>query len=208
MRLVAEAGVRKSRYWMFGMTAVAALASVFLLAGCGENVTSPVGSGGNGADSGALDYVLNNYGDPFALGDSANVESGSLGKLTGTILIDGDVVLAGPNGGTVGLQLGSDGSSLAIPSAALTSSVLITALAVQVTTPLGDVTFYDFGPDGLVFKKSATLTLETNLPNGKVLSLYWYNPAADRWVLQQTAKVDKYGNVKFTVDHFSKYGIS
>ena len=161
----------------------------------------------NGLD--AIRYVESHLGsDPFAALDSVGNDPAALGKPIGTIYLDNDTVLVDDKGGTIDLLLGNAVSTLDIPSGAVTAPAVVTAVGLQVPTPWGDVTLYDFGPNGLVFQKAATLSLNTGLQEGQTLSLYWFDPAAGEWVLQETATVEKDGKVEFLVWHFSKYGIT
>ncbi len=68
-------------------------------------------------------------------------------------------------------------------------------------------TQYEFGPHGLEFNKSTTLSLVLPYPDGKLVSLRWFNPERNQWELQETKPV-RSGKVEFSVNHFSKYGIS
>ena len=67
---------------------------------------------------------------------------------------------------------------------------------------------YDFGPDGQQFAKTCTLFLELSGRNGKLLTLWWYNPETLDWEAVRTEYL-KNGRVSFkSINHFSKYGIT
>jgi hypothetical protein len=67
----------------------------------------------------------------------------------------------------------------------------------------------DFGPDGLVFLKPASLVLKGDLlqaSEGEVLTLYWYNPESDLWEVEQEVNISN-SQAEFSVYHFSRYAI-
>ena len=101
------------------------------------------------------------------------------------------------HGVTVGI-----GGSLKPP---LPLADLISRVKAQIAPPL---CVYDFGPDGLVFAEDCTLLLDTRLPEGTVLNLYWFNPDTGEWEVEQRGEADQKGIVKFQIHHFSKYAIS
>lgn len=195
----------------------ALLASLFFVAGCGHDTASPVGPGSTGQDgggTGALQWVLNNYSDPF--GGTLDSTAGSGGPLRGagswTLSSASDTAFVGKAGGTITLKFGAVTSTLKIPADAVCSGggscvVKITATALFFDTPLGPVFLYDFGPDGLLFAKACEFKVYGFTPNTTV-NMYWLNPATNVWELQQQVKALAHGEVKFVVTHFSKYGIS
>lgn len=181
-----------------GFTLLAcALTAIVLLPGCG---TSPVAP-----DNDTYTFDSGVLGLKFA--DS--LLNGGGGLAAGlTIESDAEMVTIGKGGGTIELRLGKARSFLKIPKGALSTDTEISAAALQFATPWGGVTLYDFHPDGLVFNKPAELTLEVkHIDNGVWLRLYWYNPDTGRWEFQQESEVRKH-KVKFSVYHFSKYGIT
>jgi hypothetical protein len=67
----------------------------------------------------------------------------------------------------------------------------------------------DFGPDGLVFLKPASLILHGDLlqaSEGEVLTLYWYNPDSGLWDVEQEVSISN-SHAEFSVYHFSRYAI-
>jgi hypothetical protein len=67
----------------------------------------------------------------------------------------------------------------------------------------------DFGPDGLVFMKPASMILDGDLlkaAEGEILTLYWYNPDAGEWEIEQEAKITN-THASFDINHFSRYAI-
>lgn len=181
----------------FALWAAALMATIsvlYLVQGCGTAPVAPMSTADGLAALGDADSQL---------GDRPIAQA----KVVGSIVSAIDEVVVGASGGTIELLLGSATSTLSVPRGALEENVLITAAAVQLMTPFGKVTIYDFGPDGLVFSNAATLTLATDKAKGTSLSLYWYNPTTGAWEWQQTSQVGGDGKIQFAIWHFSKYGI-
>jgi hypothetical protein len=100
-----------------------------------------------------------------------------------------------------------------IPAGALDGKVKITVLAsffesIEASNSVkGLVT--DFGPDGLVFLKPASLKLHGELleaAEGETLTLYWYNPESGLWEVEQEVTISN-SQAEFSVYHFSRYAI-
>jgi len=70
---------------------------------------------------------------------------------------------------------------------------------------------FDFGPDGLKFKKKKPEllidALWLGLEDGEKAVLRYYNPETDLWEKVKTKKVED-GVLKFKIEHFSKYAVS
>ena len=74
---------------------------------------------------------------------------------------------------------------------------------------------FDCGPDSLTFDPPAKIVINAGSLNSLrapkngngVVKLLYYDPDTDEWLVQQEAKIEK-GKVTFSVDHFSKWGIS
>lgn len=182
---------------VFGLFLAIIAGAMFGLAGCGDQATAPLNTQDDGLA--ALSWVDENGKDPFT-------QNG--GATSAGVKVDADASVVTPrSGGRVELQLETGLSDLFIPPGAVRVPVLVTALAVQVATPFGSVTLYDFGPNGLRFQAPARLTLEVNVPDGSQLSLSWYNPVTKRWEVQESGVV-RNGRISFSVRHFSKYGIA
>lgn len=190
------------------MTGLVALTAVLLFVGCGRETDSPVAPGGNGGGPGALLYVLDNYGDPFA--HDANADGGGLTPLGKTfkLKVDGDSATVGVDGGKLEMQMRGFKSSLDIPKNALSADVVISVEGVLVSTPFCEVLLYDFSPDGLVFNLPASLEVDAGkLEKGTTFNLFWWNPESSTWEFQQECVVDHH-KIEFEVQHFSKYGIA
>jgi len=102
---------------------------------------------------------------------------------------------------------------LVVPADALKSKVKITVQAnFFECIEDGDVVnglVTDFGPDGLVFLKPASLILNGDLlqaAEGEVLTLYWYNPESGLWEVEQEVTISN-SQAEFSVYHFSRYAI-
>lgn len=190
--------------WFVGATfLVAFTASVLLLSGCGDSPVAPIG----GEESlGALHHIEQNHGD-LLVQDSSGASPKLLGNLLRNVFYALESLLIGDDGGLLSLVLGDKTATFEVPAGALENNALIVMKAVKAPTPWGEATVFDFGPDGLVFSKPSTLSLETDRADGSTLRLFWWNEAARRWELQESCVVEG-GCVHFSVNHFSKYGIS
>jgi len=100
-----------------------------------------------------------------------------------------------------------------VPAGALESKVKISVQAnFFESIEDGDVVnglVTNFGPDGLVFLKPASLVLHGDLlqaAEGEALTLYWYNPESGLWEVEQEVKVSN-SYAEFSVYHFSRYAI-
>jgi len=118
------------------------------------------------------------------------------------------VVIVGRAGGVIDLSFGTERSRLVIPPRALRGPVRIEAEAYVVEARGRKVWLFDFSPDGLRFLRPARLYLDTEMPRGEPLKLYWFNPQTGRWQLEQVSSTDNSGKVVFLIHHFSKYAIS
>lgn len=188
--------------WHLPILMIAVLACLALVAGCGnDGAMSPGGS--NDINTGALPYVADNYGDPFAV-DSVLAPLAKTWKLK----VDGDTATIGSDGGTLELQMRGFKSKFKVPKNAVRGDVLFSVEGLLCATPFGDVLLYDFGPDGLTFNVPCELEVDAGqLKDHTLLSLFWLNPANDRWEFQQQVEVNGH-KLKFEINHFSKYGIS
>lgn len=73
----------------------------------------------------------------------------------------------------------------------------------------------EFGPENLSFDPPGKIVINVGSLNSLkspkngdgFVRLYYYDPDADEWLLQQEAKIEK-GKVTFSIEHFSKFGIS
>ena len=75
----------------------------------------------------------------------------------------------------------------------------------------GTKVLVEFGPDGLTFATSSTLTLDVQAVDwdgvSKIL-IWWLNPATNKWELEGVGQLSRdRTTVTFNVDHFSMYGI-
>jgi len=156
--------------------------------------------------------ILNSLGlDPNADGwdELTNPDSEGLARVYFQVSdVALNVVPVGVFGGTIEMSLGSESSTLYVPSGALKEPVEIGAEAVLLVSGRDVLRLFDFSPDGLIFLRPAVLTLDTDLPPNTVLKLYYLNPNTGRWQLEQAAVTNGDGVVIFNIKHFSKYAIS
>jgi hypothetical protein len=118
-----------------------------------------------------------------------------------------------PEGGVVLVKNNCMNFEFIIPEDALVRKVKITVQAnyfecVEAGAVVKGLVA-DFGPDGLVFLKPASLILHGDVleaAEGDLLTLYWYNPDSDQWEIEQEAKVIN-SHAAFSINHFSRYAI-
>ncbi len=168
------------------------------VAGCGDLPTSPTVQND---DAGTIVNPKQ--------GDNGVAASGLLGNVLRDVVgvVRNVVEVVGALGGQICTSLGNGRKcGLDVPAGALDQP---TAISMRVEDFEGRLSsaIFDFGPDGLVFEKSTTLFYDVKDPNGTIKTLTWFDPVANQWVVQAQAKV-KNGRVTFSVNHFSKYGIS
>lgn len=173
---------------------VTVVASVGLFAGCGDQALAPVDV--------ADDPIVNEY--------SGKDHSAVFNDMSSGVIIAVEAStskLVGVLGSSLGLWLPSGGTRFSVPALALEEPTRIDMKVKQVKIDKHVCTLYDFGPDGLRFKRPSTLTLGLPYPDGTVVTLRWYNPETGNWEVQDSKPV-RFGRVQFSINHFSKYGIS
>jgi len=193
-----------------GLAALVCAAFMVFAVGCSTN--APVApSNGDPTNLKALNAVLDAFGtDPFASIATAD----DLAKQVWYIYTVEEYADVRQDGGTIYLELNGVSSQLEVPKNAVCEEadsncfVRIDVEAIYLWTFYGDIVFYDFGPDGLVFNEDCTLLLDSKLPEGTVLTLFWYNPDTRQWEVDQQGEADHKGVVEFEINHFSKYAIS
>lgn len=118
-------------------------------------------------------------------------------------------IVVGILGGVVSMVLSEDESAfLTVPPGALLSNANIKADVAR--EPLGmdrRSTQFTFGPEGLVFRLPALLTIKSVEPEGTTLDLEWWDPSQELWVKSAEAVVIL-GHATFPVQHFSTYRVT
>lgn len=112
-------------------------------------------------------------------------------------------------GGTVEIERGDYNHEFVVEPNAIDQSTTITVRSVNEVILGKDMILFEFGPDGLEFSKSATLSFDMNELDGDAskAKLYYYDPVKKKWNYQVT--VDVVDDIaEFAIDHFSKYAIS
>jgi hypothetical protein len=99
----------------------------------------------------------------------------------------------------------SDTSLLVIPKGSLLGLINITASARFDQD--SRATIYQFGPDGLKFLSPALLLHRAREPNGRVLTLWYFNPKTQQWEKTGTTRVIG-GVATFPILHFSKWKVT
>lgn len=178
---------------------VCLLAGVLLFAGCSDLPTNPAAP-----ETGGPEPILSVLGSVVEdLQDVQLVES-TLDAAGGVLQTGGDLL----NTATFYVPPGALDSSVTITMRVETHLVrAVVNLLNRLLSPSGQVTEFDFGPDGLVFKRACTLTKMTGQPDGRTMTLWYFNPRTNLWERVATAP-SRNGQVSFPIWHFSKYAIS
>ncbi len=117
--------------------------------------------------------------------------------------------MIGPSGGTVSH---SDGTSVTIPTGALSSAANITITSVDAPAPAGTVIVgpaYDFGPEGTTFASPVTITLPidaSKIPAGRTANdvlIYTAARGSSQYTVLQTGIGS--GTATTTTSHFTVY---
>jgi hypothetical protein len=116
-------------------------------------------------------------------------------------------------GGEMAVQNQCMAFEFKVPASALKSKVKVVANAGLYDIADGGAgdnqLVVDFGPDGLVFLKPASLILDGDLlkaAEGEILTLYWYNPDTGQWEIEQQVTINS-AHATFDINHFSRYAI-
>lgn len=120
-----------------------------------------------------------------------------------------EAVIDADDGGVIEIERDVYLHEFVVPAGAIDEDTKITVESCEGKVGAKDAVIFDFGPDGLVFKKAATLKFEMAELNNKASSakLHYFDPDRSRWVLQESGQV-KSGVAEFPIFHFSKYAIS
>jgi hypothetical protein len=113
------------------------------------------------------------------------------------------------NGGTLTIHLDGEDIVFVIPEGALTETVEIEIWGQKSNTSEGIVFIYDCSPSPYNFAKPLTVDHPLDKPDG-YNAVMLYNSEESRfspWVFEQMSTVVN-GKASFSIDHFSKYGIS
>ncbi|HEU4437506.1 MAG TPA: hypothetical protein VFR89_08575 [candidate division Zixibacteria bacterium] len=183
--------LRKFIAHLAGGVGVIGIALFFLVFSCSQKTpTAPV-----------ISQAPNPTAGTVAPAPSANlpVVGDLLGKTVGKLIGWLGGVLAIPVQNTDRVSL------LTIPLGSLLQPTYITASA-RFDSRL-NATFYDFGPDGLAFLRPALLAHRAPGLNGKVLYLWYFNPATKQWEKAGSSTVIL-GTATFSILHFSKWAVT
>jgi len=116
-------------------------------------------------------------------------------------------------GGTISVPMeAATAMQFSVPPRSLDKDVTIDIHVEKHESRLGITgLFFEFGPDGLVFKRPAILTVyadDYGNPSAEWIAWYYYNPDTGRLELQDVYKF-RHGVARIKVYHFSRYlGIS
>ncbi len=185
---------------------VTVVLSLGLFAGCGDQPLAPVSPNDN-------PIVVTNTGhdkDGKPVVDRGVDQAGLLTDIaSGTVVTVEKTTskLVSVLGGTLETTLPSGATRFHVPVGGVDELVRIDMKVKQTKIDKKYCTMYEFGPKGLEFNRTSTLTLLLPYPEGTVVTLRWFNPGTGQWEVQDSKPV-RFGRVQFGVWHFSKYGIS
>jgi hypothetical protein len=183
--------LRKLIAHMAGGLGVIGIALFFLVFSCSQKTpTAPVVSQAPNPQAGAV-----STGVTASLPVAGDLLGKTVGKLIG--LVGG--VLAIPVQNTNRISL------LTFPLGSLLQPTYVTASARFDSRT--NITFYDFGPDGLAFLKPVLLAHKAPGQNGKVLYLWYFNPSTKQWEKTGSSTVIL-GTATFSILHFSKWAVT
>lgn len=113
------------------------------------------------------------------------------------------------NGGVIDIERGAYLHQFEVDAGAIDEDTQITVESYLDKIGGKEVVVFDFGPDGLVFKKAAHLKFEVAELNARALSakLYYFDKNRSKWIYQGSSAVND-GVAEFPIYHFSKYAIS
>jgi hypothetical protein len=199
----------------------------FVRADSGSGTNVFVGDGGTNSNQTEPAIGVDQYGHPYVLwtdGRGANTEIYFAGSThtSSTELASGQVSSSSGQV-TIGTAPGSitdvDDVSVIVPAGACPSDVTIsiTKLLNPPALPSGGFGIcYDFGPSGLDFSSSVTITIPHHVddcPGLPVYRAYWYDPATDSWgpeggVAATHVEISSTLHaVAFETTHFTSFGV-
>ncbi len=122
--------------------------------------------------------------------------------------LDQELITA-DDGGEIEIDRGDFVHEFEVEAGAISEDVEITVKTYRDKIGLNEVIVFEFGPDGLVFGKAATLEFQIAELNAAALSakLFYFDPDLKKWIYQGSSVVNG-GIAEFAIHHFSKYAIS
>lgn len=136
-------------------------------------------------------------------------DSTGLNKTIVSAVVEVSLPIQADSGGLIPIQSNGYNHAFVVEADGLDEDKVISVKAGKAKINGKDMVEFDFGPDGLVFKKASKLQFDIGElnPNAVSAKLYYYDPQASAWVLQAESKVKK-GVAEFNINHFSRYAIS
>lgn len=124
-------------------------------------------------------------------------------------VVPNQALISSAAGGTIAIGSGYRPTKFIVPAGALDSDTQISIVTSRDRLFWKPCVIFEFGPDGLVFRKPVTLDADMSdiNPYARFAKLYYYSPQRHEWIFQGIRPVEK-GRVKFAISHFSKYAIS
>jgi len=112
-------------------------------------------------------------------------------------------------GGTIEIERDGTMHEFRVDAGALDQDTRITIITSEQKINGKDAVVFEFGPNGLIFKKAAKLDFDIADLNASIATakLLYYEPGLRVWVNQGSKSVTN-GRAVFDIYHFSKYAIS
>ena len=131
------------------------------------------------------------------------------GSVESTQSVLDEAVIDADDGGVIDIERDVYLHQFEVPAGAIDEDTKITVESCKGKVGVKDAIIFDFGPDGLLFKKAANLKFEMAELDARASSakLHYFDPDLSRWVFQKSSLV-KNGVAEFPIYHFSKYAIS
>jgi len=117
-------------------------------------------------------------------------------------------LITSSDGGTISIVSEGYNHEFVVDPSAVKSDVVISVKASKDVVDRKACIVFEFGPDGLVFDKPASLKFSMGELDASSLSatLYYFDPKLGQWVSQGSTGVTD-GVATFSISHFSKYAI-
>lgn len=128
-------------------------------------------------------------------------------QLSSTTTVDA-VLISKSVGGVIQIERKDYVHTFTVPANAISSNTLISVKSSDQIVLGEKMIVFEFGPDGLIFSKSAVLSFEMAELSAQASSgkLYYLDPSSGKWVYQGSSDVSN-GVANFNINHFSKYAI-
>ena len=124
-------------------------------------------------------------------------------------VVPDQALISSAAGGTISVGNGYRPTKFIVPAGALDSDTQISIVVSRDRLFWRRCMIFEFGPDGLAFRRPATLDADMSDidPYAWFAKLYYYSPQRHEWIFQEIRRIER-GRARFQISHFSKYAIS